>query len=179
MLSDNSIGKVNGMGLFNFGKKARLLELQKLVIENSPNRLIMTEDQLITIAKEQVQNYIRIFDDSLTIAEKTMKPDVFFSRLELAENTIKHLTLFEPYLLFNGKTPSYAYNHIITNKDECIKDFITKYATFICEKANGMKTERGKKNQYEKFFDSMMPFHFDLSEENKKHFDMMYRRMIE
>lgn len=169
------------MGLFDFlgfGKKAKLLELQKIVLVDSPNRLIMSESQLMKTAIQQAQNDMRIIKDSLSLVSTTTKPDVFFSRLDTLLNTSRHLMSFEPYISFKG-SPSAAYREAATKKDECVRQFILRYSVAVNDKASSMKTEKGKKNQYQKFYDSMTPYYGELSTDNKRLFDSVYKQMIE
>lgn len=159
------------MGLFDFlfgrSKKTEyLLSMQKVVIENSPDRLVLTEKQLYAAAQEQAQNDLRIINDSLAIISKTTKPDVFFSRLELIQRHSGHLMLLEPYVDFSGASPAAAYHEFVTKKSEAIMIFLRRYYTAVHEKAQGMKTEKGKANQYIKFYDSLQEYYPVMSKEN-------------
>lgn len=165
-------------GLFNKKKKAKLLELQFLVVRDSPDRLIMSESQLMTIAIQQAENDIRILRDCMHILETTLKPDVFFARLKLMEETAEHLVRFEPYVPFSGASPYAAYEEFSANKHICVNMFITRYFSCVCEKADSMKTERGRNNQYLKFIDSFAAYPFYINDENKNYIDSLYNQAI-
>lgn len=159
------------MGLFDFlfgnsKKKEDLLAMQKVVMENSPDRLVMTEKQLYAAARVQAQNDIRIINDSLAIISKTTKPDVFFSRLDVMQRQSGHLMLMEPYVEFSGASPAAAYHEFVTKKSEAIMIFLRRYYEAVNEKAEGMKTEKGKANQYIKFYDSLQAYYPQMSKEN-------------
>lgn len=160
-------------------KNSNLLELQRIVLVDSPDRLIMSESQLMNAATVQAQNDMRIIKDCASLVSSTTKPDVFFSRLELLLKTSRHLMLFEPYLPFKGASPSAAYNEAVSKKDECVWQFITRYSAAVRDKADSMKTEKGKANQYQKYYDSMKPHYGGLSTDNKRYFERTYKQMIE
>lgn len=79
------------MGLFGKSKK-ELLAWQKIVLYNSPDKLIMSEKQLKQISNQSAQNHIRIIQDCIKLIRHTTKPEVFFSRLELLKKTRKGIS---------------------------------------------------------------------------------------
>jgi len=164
------------MGLFDFlfggsKKKDELLAMQRVVMENSPDRLVMTEKQLYETARQQAQNDIRIINDSLAIISKTMKPDVFFSRLDLMQRHSGHLMLMEPYVEFSGASPAAAHHEFVTKKSEAIMMFLERYYAAVHEKAESMKTEKGKANQYIKFYDSLQEYYPKMTKENVEYIE--------
>ena len=155
------------MGLFGFlfggSKNNNLLELQNLVLKDSPGHLVMSEAQLKREAKQQAQNDLRIIKDCISLVSKTEKPDVFFSRLDLLEKHSKHLMKLEPYVSFSGASPKDAYKEIVNKKDECIRKFLVRYCTTVKIKADDMKTEKGKTNKYMKSYEKLQPYFKYLS----------------
>lgn len=83
----------------NFNSK-ELLTLQKLVMDNSPDRLMFSEKELIKMAYFNAEVYLNIVYDSIELVNCTANPDVFFSRYELLEKNLYTLCLFEPYYYF-------------------------------------------------------------------------------
>ena len=50
--------------LFGGNKKQRLLDWQKIVMENSPDRLVMSEQQLRQVSIQQAQNDLaRLYEE--------------------------------------------------------------------------------------------------------------------
>ena len=84
--------------LFGGSKKQRLLDWQKIVMENSPDRLVMSEQQLRQVSMQQAQNDLRIMNDCKNLVSTTVKPDVFFTRLNLLVERGEHLQRLEQYL---------------------------------------------------------------------------------
>ncbi len=153
-----------------FGKKREhLLEWQRIVTHDSGNQLFMTESQLREISNQQASNDLRIVNDCTRILSETVKPDVFFSRLDVLKQASRRLMELEPYIKFTGVSPTVAYNELNKQEQTIIYQFIGRYFTSVYDKAESMKTERGKKNQYEKFFDSLQPY-FDRMDQHNKNY---------
>ena len=163
------------MGLFDFlgfGKrKQQFLELQRIVMPDSPNRLIMSEKQLLSAAHEQAANDLRIVNDCTALLSKTMKPDVFFSRLDLLIIRSRHLTQFEPYISFSGASPTAAYNEVMDKRGICIQQFLERYHAAVREKAESMKTAKGRANQYTRFYDSLQEYYPKMGKEHIEYID--------
>lgn len=73
---------MSSVGLFGKSKKELLL-WQNLIICGSPNKLVMSEKQLKLATEQQATNDLRIIQDCIKIISDTVKPDIFFSRLDL------------------------------------------------------------------------------------------------
>lgn len=83
-----------------------LLTLQKLVVDNSPDTLMFSEEELIKMAYYNSQGYLNIVYDSIRLVNNTANPDVFFSRYKLLEEKLCTLSLLEPYIKFKENQPS-------------------------------------------------------------------------
>jgi len=145
-----------------------LIALQKLVVVDAPNSLIMSEGQLIEMAFQNVNNDIRIIEDCKSIIIETIKPEVFFSRFQLLEDKCERLKQFEPFVPFKDTTPTDMLAEIQEKKDGITMQFIKRYYEAVKKKAEEMKTDKGKKNQFIKYYNSLEPYFGVLSEENIK-----------
>ena len=176
------------MGLFDFfknksnAKKEYLLNWQNLLMTDSPNKLIMTEQQLKATTVQQAENDVRIFNDSIKLVEKTTKPDVFFMRLNLLTEKLNHLTSLEKYttlcglsITFCGKSPTVVHNEISKNRDEIIHQFLIRYFSETFDKAEAMKTEKGRIGKYQKFYDSLQEYYCYMSNENIDYIETKYK----
>lgn len=173
------------MGLFDLftGKRDWLLGWQNQVCEDRSTKLYMSEKQLVDVTIMQVGGSIKIFEDSLKIIADTEKPNVFFSRLDLAEKHLTKLVSLEPYMktikqIRMSDTPSSMLRVFVSEKDRCIVDFLYRYYWSVKEKAEKMKTEKGKQNQYEKFYVSLVPYFNQINEYNMKIIDAMHQQKI-
>lgn len=151
-----------------FGKRKWLLEWQKAIIENSPNKLLLDEIQLRNISAEQVNNDLRIMQDCANIVNSTRNPEIYFARFHLLQETALHLTKFEKYIPFSGASPTETLLDINLTKQKSIHSFLIRYFDMVCQKANKLKTQKGKSNQYKKFYESLTPYFFEMNDNNRR-----------
>ena len=167
------------MGLFNLFNRKRtkkeLLQWQNLVMQDSPNVLIMTEQQLKEASISQAKNILRIINDSKKLIEKTLKPEVFFMRLQLIVEKSEHLCKLEPYVDFTGGSPSAAFREVERNFQLAIKQFLIRYFTDTFDKAESMASEKGKIKKYQKFYDSLQNYYWLMDDANKEYIETKYR----
>lgn len=169
------------MGLFDFikeksnAKKEHLLRWQKLLMPDSQDKLIMTEQQLKAATVQQAENDLRIIRDSADLVEKTTKPDVFFMRLNLLVEKSKHLVSLEEYITFSGASPTALYNEVVNDYYEAINQFLIRYFSEIFDKAEAMKTEKGRIGKYQKFYDSLQEYYCYMNDENIDYIETKYK----
>ncbi len=165
------------MGLFDIFSKKRtnLLELQKIVLDKSPDHLILSEKKLLQMAKIQADNSLRIIQDCNGILQKTTKPDVFFERLRLLILHSGNLATLEKYVPFRGASPKKAFDVLMAEKQDCIGEFLVRYFSAAFDKAAGLKTDKGKLNQYQKFYDSLVPYFGEMDEGNRDYVETKYK----
>ena len=123
-------------------------------------------------------NDLRIINDSASLVEKTTKPDVFFSRLDLLVEKSKHLVTLEEYITFTGATPTASYNEIMQNYNEAIRLFLIRYFSETFDKAEAMKTEKGRIGKYQKFYDSLQLYYHYMTEEHIRYIETKYKSNI-
>lgn len=165
------------MGIFSrlFGNQNRLLAWQKLVMPNSPDRLVFNEQQLAQWTAVITEQDFKIINDCLKIIQETVKPDVFFTRLELLKEKIAHLQMFEPYVKFQNVNPTQLSDTVRQKEQETISSFLDRYLDAVCRKANDMKSAKGKKNQYEKFYSSLQEYYPLMNDENIQYIEEQYQ----
>lgn len=171
------------MGVFDFGRKRKereeyLLRWQNVIMKDSPDRLIMTEDQLRSATVQMANNDLRIINDSANLVENTTTPDVFFSRLDLLIEKSKHLVVLEEYITFSGASPTDAYNEALHDRNEAIRLFLIRYFSETFDKAESMKTEKGRNGKYQKFHDSLQPYYNYMTEEHIRYIEKKYKSSI-
>lgn len=171
------------MGLFDLfmiqimskKRKEELLLLQKTLVKNSPDRLMYSEKQLKALAHQSAKNSLRIAEDCAKILQTTVKPDVFFDRLQLLAWHTSNLALLEKYVRFSGASPTTVFSALTREKQDCIAEFLVRYFGKVLAKADSLKTAKGKLNQYQKFFDSLKPHFEEMSAENIDYVETKYR----
>lgn len=173
------------MGFFDKLKQnnAEMIEWQNIVMHDNSTKLYANRKQLEAATIQMVKDNMRIFDDSAHIINSTTKPDVFFSRLQLAEEKLANLVSVEPFFKYVNAielTDSLSgfMEEMQTNKDKYITDFLYRYYWSVKEKAEGMKTEKGKQNQFQKFRESIEPFADQFSESTMQIFESMCQQKV-
>lgn len=158
------------MGLISsfFGNRDDLLAWQKLVVHGSPDRVIYSKKQLQDITNSIALNESRILDESVALMKKTVKPDVFFSRWNLAEHCLRNLEALAPYINFAGAAPQEVLLSMEQDQYGIIMDFLRRYLRAVDNKVFSLKTAKGKANQYRKFRESLQPYYGRLGPEHIK-----------
>ena len=156
-------------------RKEHLLRWQNVLMTDSPNKLIMTEQQLKAATVQQAENDLRIIQDCVKLIEKTTKPDVFFMRLNLMVEKSKHLASLEEYINFSGASPTAAYNEVAQDYYEIVNQFLIRYFSETFDKAEAMKTEKGRIGKYQKFYDSLQEYYCYMSNENIDYIETKYK----
>ena len=167
----------------DLGNKSVLLDWQNVILEDESTKLIMSRDQLEDCTIEQVQNDMRIFDDCATLINSTVKPDVFFSRLDLAESTLEHLVTLEPYMnqikcIQLDASMSDLMDKFQDEKHGYTTEFLHRYYAAVKEKAAGLKTEKGKQGQFQKFYESLEPYFESISDLNMEYIEAMKEQKL-
>lgn len=165
---DSLMNKING-------KNERLLRWQNLVMSGSPNKLIMTEQQLKSVTNQQAENDLRIMKDCANLIEKTTKPDVFFMRLNLLVEKANHLVALGQYITFSGASPVAIYNEAVKGYQELTYKFLIRYFSDTFDKAEVMKTEKGRIGKYQKFYDSLQEYYRYMDTRNIDYIETKYK----
>lgn len=174
------------MGLFGFGKRRKkkeefLLQWQKTILPNTPDRLIMTVQQLRSATVLQIDNNIRIMKDCFALVEKTTKPETFFSRLKLMVEKAEGLAALEIYAEFAGikyKSINAAYNGVFRSYSSHVRMFLIRYYSETEQKAETMKTEKGRLAKYQKFYDSLQEYYSCMNNEHIAYIESKYKMSI-
>ncbi len=165
------------MGLFGKSKK-ELLQWQQLVVENSPDKLVISEKELQRLSQIKAQNSLGIVKDSAKILCKTTDPEVFFSRYELLLNHSYYLVQLSKYVKFSGASPNALFQQTQAQKQTEIRNLISRCWDNAISKAEKLKTPSAKSNRYIKLRDALDKFSSEMSEENKAYNSIRYNSAI-
>ena len=154
------------------------LELQKILIENSGNDLILSNDELYQMAYDRIENDFRIIDESQNIIEKTKDIDTFFMRSNLIVEKYKDICFFEPYMPFEGGTPSEAYVQALADREEDIKHFIYQHIAYLCEASENLSSESEKNMLYRDAYDAFKKRYDTISPENQARIETEFRKLL-
>lgn len=110
-----------------------------------------------------VQAKLTQLNDSVKLINSTVKPDVFFKRLHFTLDLLLDLRQYEKYKIFKSGTPTQDYQKIIANMEATVNDFIDRALEANQRKIDSLKTEKAKKNNYEKFIIALIAA-FDIAD---------------
>ena len=120
-----------------------------------------------TVQTEQVQpeDCIRIINDCSRILQSTVDPGTFFSRLDLMEKQIQTMQQLSSTITFSP-SPDEIERAYREDMDTIVHDFLVRCFNDTASQADRLKTEKGKKNCYQKLFDTLSEHRKYLSEGN-------------
>lgn len=129
------------------------------------------------MAAMQAENSIRILKDTGNILQKTKDPEVFFSRWALWEKQAIMLKYLSSVVSFNI-SPDRLLSVMSRDKQSVIFMLAVRCFHAADQKAEQLKTEKGKQNQYKKFYDSFQPYHRQMSKSNILYVEYQYRSHV-
>ena len=100
---------------------------------------------------QRVQDRMIQLKDSVHLINTTVKPDVFFKRLNFTLDLLLDLQCYEKYKIFKGSRPSDDYRKIINNLEATVDDFIDRAVEANNEKIASMKTAKARERNREDF----------------------------
>lgn len=100
---------------------------------------------------ETVKLTIKQLKESTGLVNTTTKPDVFFKRLNFSIDLLMELQHYEKLKIFKQSTPTKDLNKLLSNIELTVDDFITRAVELQQQKLAGLKTEKGRQSNAEKF----------------------------
>ena len=129
------------------------------------------------MAAMQAENSLRILKDTGKILQKTNDPEVFFSRWALWERQAMTMKYLSSVVSFNI-SPEWLLSTMEKDKQSVIFMLAVRCFHAAGRKAKQLKTEKGKQNQYKKFYDSFQPYHRQMSKSNILYIEYQYRSHV-
>lgn len=116
-----------------------------------------------------MQREIDIVNDCARVMKTTVNPDVYFSRYELYMEKLTNIADAERHnrihLERGSESPAEKLKEMQNSVAENFNEFINRYWKSVNQKAKTMKTEKGKENQYRRFYDKLMEQKSSLPQE--------------
>lgn len=137
-----------------------------------------TRNILLKEAQWKISNNMRMIRESAMIIEETISIDTFFYRLNFLIEKYMELIPLEPFLDFNGVTPTEAYNGILDQRDNEIYLFVNRYLAYMLDSASYLKTERGRQNRYKNAYADFQKHYHEISQENCEFIDAEFSTLI-
>lgn len=126
----------------------------------------------------ELQNDLRILNDCASLIEKTVNPDVFFSRFDLYYEKLSILADAQKrkIVVVKGDNIAKKYSKLNTPtaKADEINTFIKRYWDSTCSKSQKLKTEKGKNNCFENFKSSLSNYDSRLPDSCIEYYNYLY-----
>ena len=145
--------------------KQNMYALQTVVFPNSRKgavtleKIIHTCDSIIT-----QDNFIA--DDCKKLIYSTETPRVFYERYDLLYEKYMDMRKYEPFVVIYGYQPSESLLYYQEAKKRYEKKMIDRCYNKALIKADSLKTDKGKKNQFMKSYNSLMEFKDSMNPDN-------------
>lgn len=126
----------------------------------------------------ELQNDLRILNDCASLIEKTVNPDVFFSRFDLYYEKLSILADAQKrkIVVVKGDNIAKKYSKLNTPTAKAYKinTFIKRYWDSTCSKSQKLKTEKGKNNCFENFKSSLSNYDSRLPDSCIEYYNYLY-----
>ncbi len=103
------------------------------------------------IELQRVKTLLKQVQESAKLVNNTIKPDVYFGRLNFLFDLFLTLQEFEKYKIFTGKSPTQDYNYLLRNMEQSVNNFIDRSFENQYNKMKKLKTDKSKTNSYLKY----------------------------
>lgn len=157
------------MGIFGRNKKD-LIRWQNLVFDKPTPFLHTTEAQLKGITPAIFQRHLEIANDSAKLFNNTANAEVFFSRYDLFIKECEFLIALSEFVKLYDSNISNQLQKAKGQYNQIVMDFINRAWIDTCAKAERLKTEKGKQNKYNKFFELMKQYEHRMPEQCRNHY---------
>lgn len=112
--------------------------------------------KLSHIQKEILQNKMKQLHECDKLVHTTVKPDVFFGRLNFMLDLLLDLKSYEKYKIFVDATPTENYQLVLTKLEDNVNEFLDRAIADNQKNIAALKTEKGKKSKELKFAESLV-----------------------
>lgn len=119
-------------------------------------------------AEMMAPQWLKIMIESRDIVNRTTEPDVFFSRYDTVKEKAEQLASISKYVKFKGMKPAEVLRQVTEQEDAATRDMVLRCFQKAMLNAEKVKTEKGKRGQFEKFQSSLEPYFFRMSDENAR-----------
>lgn len=110
--------------------------------------------------------WLRDMQKARDIVNRTTDPDAFFTEYDSLKELAEKLTVASKYVKMKGTKPAEVLRMARDQEEAATRDFILRCFVRAQLNAEKVKTEKGKRSQFEKFQSSLEPYFFRMSKEN-------------
>lgn len=163
-------------GIKNLSKRT-LRSIQTLCFPKSHKGRLSTEQIIYTCDSVLTQNS-RITEDCRQIIINTDNPQIFFERYELLINKYTLMSQYEPFVEFFGYQPLESLTHFKADKGKYEKKLIDRCYNKALIKADSLKTEKGKKNQFVKAYEKLSNYKCKMTSDAQEYLNKKFSSKI-
>lgn len=163
-------------GIKNVNKDT-LFALQSLCLPGS-KKLFLNADKIIATCDSILTQHKAILEDCKDLINKTDNPSTFFSRYDLLIEHLEAMAEFEPYIQFYGYQPIESIQYYLSQKNHYTNKMIDRRYNKALIKADSLKTEKGKKNQFIKAYEELKEFSPSLSPDSLKYLENKFKTKL-
>ena len=127
----------------------------------------LTADQVLTMCDSSISSANAIINDSKKIIVETEVPEIFYDRYSLILEKYRELTKFEPYVEIYGYQPMESLVYYQNAKPSFEKKMIDRCYNKALIKADSLKTDKGKRNQFIKVHETLLQYESIMAPENR------------
>ena len=130
-------------------------------------------------AEMMAPQWVKILVESRDIVNRTTDPDVFFSRYDTVKETAEKLASISKYVKFKGTKPADVLRQVTEQEGAATRDMVLRCFQKAQLNAEKLKTEKGKRGQFEKFQSSLEAYFFRMSDENVELVQRLHDQEVE
>lgn len=110
---------------------------------------------LNSVQLESIMCMMKQVKESADIVNRTLKPEIFFGRLNFLIETLMELQGYEGRFCFGEVTPTSNLDEILTNIETTVNAFIHRSYISCLQAAAKLKTEKGREDRVNRYFDEI------------------------
>lgn len=153
--------------------KNSLYALQQLAIPGS-KRGILSSEQIVNTCDGILTRSSSIINDCKKIIYETENPDTFYSRYKILLEEYELMATYEPYVGIYGYQPSESITYYVSEKGRFERKLINRCYNKALIKADSLKTEKAKKNQFIKAYDALLKYEVEMDPDTKDYRDKKF-----
>lgn len=106
-------------------------------------------------AQFMAPQWLKIVKDCADLVNTTVNPKVFFARYDLMLENLSNLADIEKIVKFSGKKPSVQFRELVAQRERETDTFIDRAFEVARDRAAELKTEKGRAEALQRFFQKM------------------------
>jgi len=131
--------------------------------------------------QEEARSCLHTYNQSMRYLTDTLNAEVFFPRLQEAEeslSTLVSLTQNHSFLVAEGDNVIEAQNRLLEEKENIIKQFVHTHFSESIKNADRLKTDRGRRNRLKSNYSEISTYFSDLPQSTVEMINTIWNSVI-